>query len=148
MRQARILGSLCGARGTRDRDDRDALRLLVDSGTCPEEKVRVVPHGAPTLLIQRARAAAIDAPTSTREERLQGRFVLSTFGCSRPARDSRRVLEALPAIIEEHPETVYVIAGRTHPGVAQREGERYRLSLQQRVAELGLTSMSSSTTGS
>ena len=32
-----------------------------------------------------------------------------------------------------------MIAGRTHPGVAQREGERYRLSLQKIVAELGLT---------
>ena len=31
-----------------------------------------------------------------------------------------------------------MIAGRTHPGVAQREGERYRLSLQQRVLDLGL----------
>ena len=54
------------------------------------------------------------------------------------ARAIENVLRALPAIIEEHPEVLYVVAGRTHPGVAQREGERYRLSLQQLVAELGL----------
>jgi hypothetical protein len=33
-----------------------ARRLLVDGGTCPEAKVRVVPHGAPPVLAQRAHA--------------------------------------------------------------------------------------------
>ena len=33
---------------------------------------------------------------------------------------------------------LYVIAGRTHPDVAHREGERYRLSLEQAVLDLGL----------
>ena len=41
-------------------------------------------------------------------------------------------------MIERHPEIVYVIAGRTHPDVAHREGEQYRLMLQRRVLELGL----------
>ena len=48
------------------------------------------------------------------------------------------MIEALPAIVERHPEIVYVIAGRTHPDVARREGERYRLMLERRVLELGL----------
>jgi hypothetical protein len=41
-------------------------------------------------------------------------------------------------MIERHPEIVYTIAGRTHPHVADREGERYRLMLERRVLELGL----------
>jgi glycosyltransferase involved in cell wall biosynthesis len=137
-RQARVLGSLCAHAALVIVMTETALRLLADSGTCPEEKLRVVPHGAPKLLIERARAAAIDTATSPREERLRGRFVLSSFGLLSPGKGLETVLEALPAIIKKHPETVYVIAGRTHPGVAQREGERYRLSLQKRVAELGL----------
>jgi Glycosyl transferases group 1 len=44
----------------------------------------------------------------------------------------------LPAVIARHPEVVYVIAGRTHPDVARREGERYRLMLERRVDELEL----------
>ena len=71
--------------------------------------------------------------------RLRRRFVLSTFGLLSPGKGIENVLLALPAIIEPHPETLYVVAGRTHPGVAQREGERYRLSLQQLVTELGLS---------
>jgi glycosyltransferase involved in cell wall biosynthesis len=138
-RQARILEALCGHADLVIVMTETALRLLADSGTCPEEKLRVVPHGAPTLLIQRARAAALETERSTREQRLHDRFVLSSFGLLSPGKGLETVLEALPAIIEEHPETLYVIAGRTHPGVAQREGEHYRLSLKQLVAERGLT---------
>ena len=42
-------------------------------------------------------------------------------------------------MIERHPEIVYVIAGRTHPDVARREGEQYRLMLERRVLELDLS---------
>ena len=58
------------------------------------------------------------------------------------------MIEALPAIVERHPEVVYVIAGRTHPDVAHREGERYRMTLERRVLDLGLEDTSSSTTAS
>ena len=66
------------------------------------------------------------------------RFVLSTFGLISAGKGIETVIEALPAIIERHPEVVYVVAGRTHPDVAHREGERYRLKLEQTVVELGL----------
>ena len=64
--------------------------------------------------------------------------VLSTFGLISPGKGLETVIEALPAMIERHPEIVYVIAGRTHPDVAHREGERYRLMLERRVLELEL----------
>ena len=137
--QAHVLEALCGYADLVIVMTKTALRLLADSGACPEEKIRVVPHGAPALLIERARAAAAgETARSSRDERLRGRFVMSTFGLLSRGKGLETVLDALPAIIEEHPETLYVIAGRTHPGVAQREGERYRLSLQQKVLELGL----------
>jgi glycosyltransferase involved in cell wall biosynthesis len=105
-----------------------ARRMLVASGACAEEKVRVVPHGAPARLTARA---ASNAATGDR-------FVLSTFGLISDGKGLENMIEALPAIIDAHPETAYVIAGRTHPDVARREGERYRLMLERRVIELGL----------
>jgi glycosyltransferase involved in cell wall biosynthesis len=132
--QARVLAALCGHAQLVVVMTNGALRLVADSGACPEAKLRVVPHGAPTLLVQRAN----DAARQTRDERLRGRFVLSTFGLISPGKGLETVLEALPGLIEQHPETLYVIAGQTHPGVAQREGERYRLSLQHLVSRLGL----------
>ena len=64
--------------------------------------------------------------------------MLSTFGLLSSGKGIETVIEALPSIVERHPEVLYVIAGRTHPGVAHREGERYRVSLEQAVRDLGL----------
>src|SRR5437868_3772397 len=108
-----------------------AERLLVECGACAAEKIRVVPHGAPARLTTRASA---NAETSRTRERV----TLSTFGLLSPGKGLETAIEALPAIVERHPEVVYVIAGRTHPDVAHREGERYRLMLQRRVLELDL----------
>src|SRR5689334_11120281 len=113
-----------------------ALRLLVESGACPEEKVRVVPHGAPVRIAERA-AAGLRTPRSASSS-ADDPFRLSTFGLISPGKGLETVIEALPAMIERHPEIVYTIAGRTHPDVAHREGERYRLMLERRVLELGL----------
>jgi glycosyltransferase involved in cell wall biosynthesis len=111
-----------------------AQRLLVASGACPEQKVRVVPHGAPARLVARAAREAA-APRVDRDG-----FRLSTFGLISPGKGLEVAIDALPAILERHPGVVYTIAGRTHPEIAQKEGERYRLTLERRVHELGLES--------
>ena len=65
-------------------------------------------------------------------------FQLSTFGLISPGKSLETVIDALPAMIERHPQILYTIAGQTHPDVSHREGERYRLMLERRVLELGL----------
>jgi glycosyltransferase involved in cell wall biosynthesis len=47
-------------------------------------------------------------------------------------------VEALPAIIAQNPQAVYLLWGETHPEVRKVEGESYRESLWRRVRELGL----------
>jgi glycosyltransferase involved in cell wall biosynthesis len=133
--QAEVLTELCGEAELVIVMTDTALRLLVDSGTCPAEKVRVVPHGAPARLI--ARAASAREQRSRRAD-FDGGIRLSTFGLISSGKGIETVIEALPAIVERHPDLVYTIAGRTHPDVERREGERYRLSLEQRAFELGL----------
>ena len=133
--QAEVLAELCAEAELVIVMTETALRLLVASGACPEEKVRVVPHGAPTRLTARAAMEPGEPnPYSTEGDR----FLLSTFGLISAGKGLETVIEALPGIIDRHPEVVYVIAGRTHPDVARREGERYRLMLERRVLELGL----------
>jgi glycosyltransferase involved in cell wall biosynthesis len=131
--QAEVLRELCGEAELVIVMTDTAARLLVDSGVCPEEKVRIVPHGAPARIIARA------ARGRERSLRSQGdAFRLSTFGLISPGKGLETMIEALPAMIERHPEIIYTIAGRTHPDIAHREGERYRLMLERRVLELGL----------
>jgi glycosyltransferase involved in cell wall biosynthesis len=69
---------------------------------------------------------------------MQSRFLLSTFGLLSAGKGIETALDALPAIVERHPEVLYMIVGRTHPQVARREGERYRLQLERQVLDLGL----------
>ena len=142
--QAKVLAAVCRQAELVIVMTDTARRLLVDGGACPESKVRVVPHGAPTVLAQRAaayasaRAAGGAAAMATKYGADGQRFLLSTFGLISAGKGLETVIEALPAIVERHPEVLYVIAGRTHPDIAHREGERYRLTLEQAVLDLGL----------
>jgi glycosyltransferase involved in cell wall biosynthesis len=121
-----------------------ASRLLIDLQACAAEKIRVVPHGAPALLGQRraehaaGRRPVYVTPGKGGFERMQSRFLLSTFGLLSAGKGLEMALEALPAIVERHPEVLYVIAGRTHPQVARREGEKYRMQLERQVVDLGI----------
>jgi len=132
--QAEVLAGLCRQAELVIVMTETARQLLVATGACSADKVRVVPHGAPTVLAQRADERA------SRRGGVDERFVLSTFGLISAGKGIETVVEALPAIVERHPEVLYVVAGRTHPDVAHREGERYRLMLEQAVLDLGLES--------
>ena len=135
--QAEVLTELCAEAELVIVMTDTALRLLVESGACPEEKVRVVPHGAPARIAERAARNASGTRGPLRLT-VNDPFRLSTFGLISPGKGLETVIEALPAMIERHPEIVYTIAGRTHPDVSRREGERYRLMLERRVLELEL----------
>lgn len=142
--QLEVLTELCGYAELVIVMTDTARDLLLACGACPEEKVRVVPHGAPTRLTARA-GERVAAPTSSngartfgRYARTDDRFLLSTFGLISPGKGLETVIEAMPSMIARHPEIVYLIAGRTHPDVAHREGEQYRLMLERRVLELEL----------
>jgi glycosyltransferase involved in cell wall biosynthesis len=135
--QASVLTDLCGEAELVIVMTETARRLLVNTGTCPAEKVRIVPHGAPSRIT--ARAAGRSASSSHGRKRASGDgFLLSTFGLISPGKGLETVIEALPGILELRSDVTYVIAGRTHPDIAHREGERYRVMLEQRVLELEL----------
>jgi len=141
--QADVLAALCRQAELVIVMTETAKRLLVAGDACPADKVRVVPHGAPTVLAQRADAYALERSAgngaSMRTSYGGGqRFLLSTFGLISAGKGIETVIAALPSIVERHPDVLYVVAGRTHPDVAHREGERYRLTLEQAVSDLGL----------
>lgn len=142
--QAEVLAALCRQAELVIVMTDTARKLLVASEACSADKIRVVPHGAPTLLAQRAEAYALERarPDGGSMHAPYGaggqRFLLSTFGLISAGKGIETVIEALPSIVARHPEVHYVVAGRTHPDVARREGERYRLMLGQRVVDLDL----------
>jgi hypothetical protein len=64
--------------------------------------------------------------------------VLSTFGLLSSGKSIETALDALPAIIEQFPNVLYLVMGKTHPGVVKNEGEQYREMLHQKVIALQL----------
>jgi polysaccharide biosynthesis protein PslF len=95
------------------------------------DKIRFIPHGCPNV-------PHIETATTKQGFGLKDRPVLSTFGLLSRGKGIEYVIEALPQILKENPETLYLIIGETHPEVRKRDGETYRQSLLDLVESLGL----------
>ena len=110
---------------------RHAHDLLAEKYHAPHEILHVIPHGAPDRPFGRAEAF---------KERmgLAGKNVLMTFGLLGPGKGIERVIEAMPAIVARHSDTVYRIVGATHPNLVARDGEAYRERLQECAERLGV----------
>ena len=48
------------------------------------------------------------------------------------------MLRAMPAILKEFPNFVYIVLGATHPNLIREQGERYRISLERLAKDLGI----------
>lgn len=97
----------------------------------PPHRISVIPHGAPHRPL-------IDPDTLKAQFGWAGRQVVMTFGLLSPDKGIADMIEALPALVERHPDLLYAVIGATHPNLARREGEAYRQSLAARAAELGV----------
>lgn len=112
---------------------RQAESILVQVYQVPPEKIFFIHHGIPDVPF-------IDPNFYKDQFQVEGRFVLLTFGLLNPNKGIELVLDALPEVVKKYPKVAYIILGVTHPEVKRLRGEEYRLSLQRRVAKLGLES--------
>jgi glycosyltransferase involved in cell wall biosynthesis len=69
---------------------------------------------------------------------LTGKKVLTTFGLLSSGKSIETTLDAMPAIVKQIPNVMFLIIGKTHPEVVKNEQEQYRDSLEQKVKELDL----------
>ncbi len=97
----------------------------------PAEKIDLIPHGIPDVPF-------IDPNYYKDKFGVEGRPVMLTFGLLSPNKGIENVLNALPAIIREFPEIVYIVLGATHPNLLAGQGETYRLSLERLAKRNGL----------
>lgn len=105
-----------------------AIEILREIYYVPAEKIVMIPHGVPDLPF-------VETEPFKKELGLAGRFVLLSFGLLSPGKGFELVLEALPEVVRNHPDLLYIILGKTHPEVAKIHGERYRESLQKLTHE-------------
>lgn len=106
--------------------------ILITDYKIAKGKIIVIAHG--THL-----APAVNKQVIQKEFNLVDRKVLSTFGLLGPSKSIETTLYALPAIIRETPNVIFLILGMTHPTLLQQEGEQYREFLKGIVKEYKLT---------
>jgi glycosyltransferase involved in cell wall biosynthesis len=106
-----------------------AADLLSSAYGVDPRRVHVIPHGVPNVPL-------VDSSTVKSELGVAGRDVILSFGLLGPGKGFELAIDALPAIVAEHPKALYVMVGATHPDLLLREGEAYRRSLAGRVADV------------
>jgi glycosyltransferase involved in cell wall biosynthesis len=108
-------------------------KILSDVYQVPPAKLEVIPHGIPDVPF-------IDPNFYKDQFGVAGRPVMLTFGLLSPGKGIEHGIRALPAILAQHPDLVYVILGATHPNLVRAEGETYRVSLERLAISLGVES--------
>jgi glycosyltransferase involved in cell wall biosynthesis len=142
--QAAIIDELCRRAAAVLVFTQTAGDMLTARHEIDQERLHVVPHGAPQLICDvasqtRTVPMAISGDPGLVPRDTRCRFVVSSFGLISAGKGLGTTIDAVARVAELHPEVLLVIAGRTHPEVVRREGERYRLKLQERVRELDIT---------
>lgn len=95
------------------------------------EKISVIAHG--THLVPHS-----DRSWLKEKYDLKDRQVLSTFGLLSSGKGIETTIAAIPAIVKSFPQVIFLVIGKTHPGVIQWEGEIYREKLTAMVKESGI----------
>ncbi len=106
-----------------------AIEFLTEIYEVPQEKIQFIEHGVPDL-------EAPDVNPVKALSALQDKKILLTFGLLSRNKGLETVIRALPQIVSNHPDVMYVILGNTHPAILKNEGEEYRDFLKQLAVEL------------
>ena len=105
--------------------------ILQEVYDAPAAKIDLIPHGIPDV--------PFAAPDGYKGRfGVAGKKVLLTFGLLSPNKGIEHVINALPSIVEEFPDVVYIVLGATHPHELRTRGEAYRLGLQALAANNGV----------
>ncbi|MDO8488444.1 MAG: glycosyltransferase [bacterium] len=105
--------------------------LLEKSYGLNPSQIQIIPHGIHNVPYKTSQHAKSVLGFSNK-------LVLSTFGLLSSTKGVEYVIEALPPVVKKFPNIKFIIAGVTHPVVLERDGEKYRNFLINRVYELDL----------
>jgi glycosyltransferase involved in cell wall biosynthesis len=110
---------------------RHSAEILQEVFDVPSDKIDLIPHGIPDLPFTDPNFYKDGFGT-------EGKDVLLTFGLLSPNKGIENVIQALPKILSHHSNVVYMVSGATHPHILRREGDKYRVYLQNLAKGLGV----------
>lgn len=109
----------------------NAADILVRDYIIDRNLITVIPHG--THLVPHREKNELKEKYG-----FKGKTILSTFGLLSSGKSIETTLEALPEVVAQNPNVLFLIIGKTHPTVFLHEGESYRNSLIKKINELNL----------
>ena len=107
-----------------------AIEFLITIYKVDKRKIVYIEHGVPDIQFNQQQ--------TKKEFNLENKKVLLTFGILSRNKGIETVIKALPKVIENHPEVLYIVLGKTHPNVLRYSGEEYRIYLRHLVKSLNL----------
>lgn len=107
-----------------------AIQFLTEIYAVPKRKIELIAHGVPDIHFEKEE--------SKKELNLQDKKVLLTFGFVGRNKGIEVVIRALPEIIHQNPDVIYIVIGKTHPNVLRDSGEEYRTYLENLIKSMGL----------
>ena len=107
-----------------------AAEFLKDIYQISSEKIILIEHGVP----------AFEENLQVQKDliKFKDRRLLLTFGLLNRNKGIETVIKALPAVVEKHPDILYVVLGNTHPSVLRQSGEEYRNYLKRLAIQLNV----------
>ncbi len=96
-----------------------------------ESKIALIAHGIPDMPF-------VDPIFFKDKFGVEGKQVALTFGLLAPNKGIEHALRAIPRILQDFPNFVYIVLGATHPNLVRAQGEAYRLSLERLARDLGV----------
>ena len=106
--------------------------FLINIYEIPEEKIDLIPHGIPDMPF-------VDPHFFKDKFGMEGKQTLLTFGLLSPNKGIENVIRALPRIVDQFPDVIYMVLGATHPHLLKHEGETYRDSLKKLADDCGVS---------
>ena len=97
--------------------------ILQDVYRVPQRKIDLIPHGIPNV-------SFVASDHYKAQFGVGWKRVLLTFGLLSPNKGIEYMLNALPDIVGEFPDVVYILLGATHRNEARTRGEAYRVGLE------------------
>jgi polysaccharide biosynthesis protein PslF len=123
-RQRHILRRLLDAADVAVTMTEMARTRLVNGYGADPSRVTVIPHGA------------IDLGADREPRRSSRRPLILTWGLLGPGKGIEWAIDAMPGLRDLRPR--YLVVGKTHPKVLERDGEAYRDGLRQRAGQRGV----------
>ncbi|MBD3244607.1 MAG: glycosyltransferase [Candidatus Moranbacteria bacterium] len=111
--------------------NKTSKKILINDYKINQNQIKTIPHGVPDYKYEKN-------VLCKKKLGLNKRTVLLTFGFLSQNKGIEYVIKALPKLIKNYPNLLYLIVGQTHPNIKQKEGEKYRDKLKELTRRLRL----------